>query len=245
MLSQETERRLGDLILAMLRDKPARAAIGPADVARRAGDEDWKRWMERVREVARRMHARGEIEVTRHGRPVEGWPWRGVVRFRMPREPARVVDATDGDLAWSAAPTFGERSRDLTAVIRPSVYALLADERGRIALVRTPQCTSLPGGGVEAGESVEKALVREVREECGCEVRVGAWTRRAVQHVDSVPERTHFVKRCTFYEAELLRRGVGPAEADHELFWAAPDEAVRLFAHAAQAWAVGEWKAGR
>lgn len=55
---------------------------------------------------------------------------------------------------------------------RPSAILVTRDDRGRVLLVRQhggPFKGSwlLPGGGVEAGESFEDALRREVREETG------------------------------------------------------------------------------
>jgi len=82
MLTDKIERQLSQLIVAMLAGKRPGATIGPADVARRYDADAWKRWMDSVKEVARRLAAAGAIEVTRHGAPVEVWPWRGVVRFR-------------------------------------------------------------------------------------------------------------------------------------------------------------------
>jgi len=84
MLTPKIEARMRDLTLELLREKRGRASIGPADVARAYHSEQWKRWMDSVKEVARRLADEGAIEVTRHGKPIAGWPWRGVVRFRNP-----------------------------------------------------------------------------------------------------------------------------------------------------------------
>ena len=84
MLTAKIEARMRALILEMLREKRGRASIGPADVARAYDPEQWRRWMDSVKEVARRLAGEGAIEVTRHGKPIAGWPWRGVVRFRNP-----------------------------------------------------------------------------------------------------------------------------------------------------------------
>jgi hypothetical protein len=84
MLTPKIEAQLRAITLELLREKRGRASIGPADVARRFKADGWQRWMDTVKEVARRLADEGAIEVTRHGKPVAGWPWRGVIRFRNP-----------------------------------------------------------------------------------------------------------------------------------------------------------------
>ncbi len=58
-------------------------------------------------------------------------------------------------------------------IFRIGVFALIFDE-GRILLGhrRDIDWWNLPGGGMEAGETVDEALRREVREETGLEVEV-------------------------------------------------------------------------
>ena len=67
---------------------------------------------------------------------------------------------------------------DPTPVV-PCVGAVVHDGHGRLLLVRRGHEPhrgrwSLPGGRVEAGESAEQAVEREVREETGLVVRAGA-----------------------------------------------------------------------
>lgn len=63
---------------------------------------------------------------------------------------------------------------------RRLVVAAVIEHEGRILAAQRATPTELaglwefPGGKVEAGESAREALVREIREELGCEVRVGA-----------------------------------------------------------------------
>lgn len=56
----------------------------------------------------------------------------------------------------------------------PAVSAVVLDPAGRVLLHRRTDSGlwSLPGGGIEVGESVTEALVREVKEETGLDVAV-------------------------------------------------------------------------
>ena len=60
---------------------------------------------------------------------------------------------------------------------RLGAYAVVVDERDRLLLALwnevDPPLWTLPGGGVELDESIEDAVVREVREESGYEVELG------------------------------------------------------------------------
>ena len=58
-------------------------------------------------------------------------------------------------------------------LLLPAVAALVRDEEGRILLQRRSDdgCWNLPAGAVDPGESPADAVVREVREETGLEVR--------------------------------------------------------------------------
>lgn len=58
---------------------------------------------------------------------------------------------------------------------RLSSHAVVTDDADRILLLRAVYADArwgLPGGALDAGETVHDALVRECREELGCDVRV-------------------------------------------------------------------------
>jgi ADP-ribose pyrophosphatase YjhB (NUDIX family) len=58
--------------------------------------------------------------------------------------------------------------------VKVAVSALVRDDQGRILMIhRTDNGKySIPGGGLEAGETVSNAVVREVKEETGIDVEV-------------------------------------------------------------------------
>lgn len=65
-------------------------------------------------------------------------------------------------------------------VVVPCVGAVVHDDTGRLLLVRRGNepgrgLWSIPGGRVEAGEDDRAAVRREVLEETGLDVAVGAW----------------------------------------------------------------------
>jgi ADP-ribose pyrophosphatase YjhB (NUDIX family) len=78
-----------------------------------------------------------------------------------------------------------ERDHERALGVRPSVSAIIFDRRGRLLLQQRSDGGQwgLPGGSVEIGESVTRAVEREVREETGLTV-----TARRVVGVYSAPE---------------------------------------------------------
>jgi 8-oxo-dGTP diphosphatase len=137
----------------------------------------------------------------------------------------------------SEIPEFGDSQPGAAYVPRPGGYAVIFDERGRLAVVATAEGLHLPGGGLEPGESAEAATLREVAEETGLRVEIRAFIGAAHELVFARQENVHYRKRCSFYRATVVGAGE-PSEPDHELGWMAPHEALRSLHHEIQRWAV-------
>ena len=134
-------------------------------------------------------------------------------------------------------PEFGTRAPGRTYVVRPGVHALITDGSGRVGVMRTPTGFYLPGGGIEANESPEVALAREVREECGRTIVVGSWIGEAIEHVHAVSEG-FFSKHCQFFHGRFASDLSQPVETDHALHFVAPHRACALLRHASHRSAV-------
>ncbi len=87
--------------------------------------------------------------------------------------------------------------------IRPSVSAVILNERGKLLLQRRSDNGQwgLPGGSVEIGESVTEAIQREVEEETGLYVEVvrivGVYSDPKLQVVRYPEGRVvHFINTC-------------------------------------------------
>src|SRR3989442_14998608 len=78
-------------------------------------------------------------------------------------------------------------------MIRPGVSAIIVTPEGALLQRRSDNgLWGLPGGGVEPGESVSEAIIREVREETGLEVApvrlVGVYSAPALGQVVTYPD---------------------------------------------------------
>src|SRR6266699_5889102 len=102
-------------------------------------------------------------------------------------------------------------------IFRIGVFALIFDDEGRILMGhrRDVDWWNLPGGGMEAGETVDEALWREVREETGLEVEV-----ERLVGVYSKPQKHEVVLafRCC-----VIGGALQPTEETRESRYFAPD----------------------
>jgi 8-oxo-dGTP diphosphatase len=102
----------------------------------------------------------------------------------------------------------------------PVVCALILDDAGRVLVARRPAHKHLsglwefPGGKIEAGEPPEAALVREIREELGCEVApVRALARQRYDYGSVFVELIPFMAR-------LMPTSPSPQPTEHdEIKW--------------------------
>lgn len=138
--------------------------------------------------------------------------------------------------------TFGADEADATggATVRPSAYAVVANDAGEIAIVQGLEGVMLPGGGIDPGESPEDAAIRETAEECACRIAIAGQLGSAVQFVRSQREATTFEKRSTFVSARLVA-DLDDAIPEHPTDWLTPDGAMKAVTYESHEWAIRRW----
>lgn len=119
---------------------------------------------------------------------------------------------------------------------RVAARAVLLDEKGLMALlhIRKWGAYTLPGGGVEADETLEDALVRELREETGCQAVI----QRPLGCVRENRSQHDFTQESYYYlafvkgEKDALQLTPGEIEEGTEVIWLLPREALKRVAGA-------------
>jgi 8-oxo-dGTP diphosphatase len=116
--------------------------------------------------------------------------------------------------------------------LRKSARVVLENEAGAIALQHLTNYGfyKLPGGGVDTGETVEEALMREVREEVGCDcvimrplgLTIEYRAKYKLIHLSYcyVAKVTSAITQPAFEEAEIA--------AGQTNIWVTPDSVVEL-----------------
>lgn len=116
---------------------------------------------------------------------------------------------------------------------RPVAAGLITDQQGRVLFVQSAKNTDdwgFPQGGVEPGEEVVDALLREINEEVGIlprELHVDAFLH--TEDLDAPPERTSrrgFTKGKRYFFFALTYHGDGNLTCDpkeiHSCQWVSP-----------------------
>ena len=80
-----TDLLLEETIATLLNARARTSTICPSDAARAVGDDQWRGLMEPARRAARRMVARGELQITQGGMVVDPSTAKGPIRLRWPR----------------------------------------------------------------------------------------------------------------------------------------------------------------
>ena len=81
-MSDPVDEALERSVLELLAQRARGATICPSEAARAVGGEQWRPLMEPARAAARRLVARGEVEITQGGHVVDGSTAKGPIRVR-------------------------------------------------------------------------------------------------------------------------------------------------------------------
>lgn len=100
-------------------------------------------------------------------------------------------------------------------------YALVFDSHGRVLVVRTGNGRHyFPGGRMEPGESPAETLSREMAEECGWSVEVGAGICEHVQPIFG----GRVSLQASYWRVRLTAPLAGRPE--HDMLWLSPPDAA-------------------
>ncbi|PPF64255.1 DUF3253 domain-containing protein [Clavibacter michiganensis] len=81
----DIDLQLEQKIIELLEQRALSSTICPSDAARAVGDDAWRDLMDASRSAAGRLVARGEVEITQGGEPVDLATARGPIRIRRLR----------------------------------------------------------------------------------------------------------------------------------------------------------------
>ena len=115
---------------------------------------------------------------------------------------------------------------------RRAVRAVVFDADGNIALLHVSKNKyyKLPGGGIEEGEEIIQALIRECQEEIGCNIKVDEEVGEVIEYRDQ--HRFRQISYC--YTAKVIGDKGSPNLEQEEIdegfkeVWVSLDEAICL-----------------
>ena len=137
-----------------------------------------------------------------------------------------------------SVPQFGKKLPGQDYPPRPGAYALVFNAEGLILAVEEGGYWWLPGGGVEAGETHEQGLVREMLEETGYAVEILKEIGRANEFTQDPINKQYRDKHCVFYAVRLAGDSKGPQIEENHPHWMRVEEALTKLYDETHRWAV-------
>lgn len=133
---------------------------------------------------------------------------------------------------------FGDPVPGVSYWHRPGAYAVVSRDDGLIAVVEMyGRYFHLPGGGIDPGEDPLTALSREVLEETGLRVTIGALIAEIEEYAHA-EELGYFIKAGRYFSAAMASVAGPPQEDGHRLLWMSRAEAIEKLVHPGQRWIV-------
>lgn len=135
-------------------------------------------------------------------------------------------------------PQFGKKLPGRDYPPRPGAYALVFNAAGEILLVEEGGYWWLPGGGVEAGETHEQGLKREMLEETGYAVEILREVGRANEFTQDPVNKQFRDKHCRFYAVRLVGESKGPQLKENHPRWLTVADTLAKLYDETHRWAV-------
>ena len=115
---------------------------------------------------------------------------------------------------------------------RFSVRAVVVDSDNNIALIHSNKFNyhEIPGGGVEEGESAEQSVVRECKEEVGCNVEIikDLGVTLEVNGVNKITNTSYGYLVKVLGEKQNTEHMEEEIEEDFDIMWVPIDQAIEL-----------------
>jgi 8-oxo-dGTP diphosphatase len=123
-----------------------------------------------------------------------------------------------------------------------SIYGFCLNKDKKVVLTRDKGEIrfTLPGGGVKNGETAKQALIREFKEELGCDIYITNYIGQASMYYFSDVFNHYRHPVGFFFIVEIIaQKNVKAIEEDQTLLWMNPKDCIKhMLKH--QAWAVSE-----
>ncbi|GAB2027679.1 NUDIX hydrolase [Lactovum odontotermitis] len=138
-------------------------------------------------------------------------------------------------------PAFGEKTASASYKTRYGVYAIVEKDK-KFCLVQAPNGSFfLPGGEIEAGESHEQALKRELLEEIGADCEIGDFLGQADEYFYSSHRDQHYYNPAYIYSLASLRLDKSPLEDFNKIYWFDYNEALEKLKRGSHKWGLEKY----